>query len=150
MLVIIILTVTFFSLARSLRSHLGVLLGYGILSLSRRWSTIMVGVAGMLPIGESKGKKDMSEFWSICEWAYTARIPLWFLFPLPYLGLVSTVYLLLFRTLHDLESGRIFLHASFVFAPDLEHRPRKGVISPDHFQMLCFWFPNAFPKSMVD
>ena len=71
---------------------------WDFISFSRWWPTIMVGVAGILPIGESKGKKNMSEFWSIkhkgsnCEWANTTRIAL--LFSLPYLRLVSIVYLL--------------------------------------------------------
>ena len=35
---------------------------WDFISFSRWWPTIMVGVAGIIPIGECKGKKNRSEF----------------------------------------------------------------------------------------
>ena len=97
----------------------------------------MVGVASILPIGESKGKKNMSEFWSIkhkgsnSEWANTAMIALLFFFSLSQNRKYCLPFILELSMILNLEG--YFLHASFVFGPDLEYGPRIGVIPPDHY-----------------
>ena len=96
----------------------------------------MVGVAGILPIGESNGKKSMFEFCSIkhkgsnCEWTNTAKIALLFLFALSQTRKYCLPFILELSMILNLEG--YFLHASFVFAPELEYRPRNGAIPPEH------------------